>query len=265
MGSGSGRTALAGAELGCRYGLGGAGDPARRPGTRGDPGADSRPDPPRAAAAAVDAHYGLKDRLVSAVDFVGRTLNDAARPPVADAEHHLQGSTRAAWCRSVFRSPCRSPPSPPSWRSDCSSGRGRPPFRPAAEPLENVLAAAEEAEESLEELDEAARRENDPRLKELVQKLNESIEQMKQPGVDVKEALAKLSEMQAAIAAQQAQFNVGLVDAQMQALGEALASTQSLDGAGQALQQGNYDKAADQLEQADPSSTARKPRTSRRS
>ena len=96
------------------------------------------------------------------------------------------------------------------------------------------------------------KKENDPKLKELVQKLNETIQEMKQPGVDTKEALAKLSEMQAAITAQQAQFNVGLVDAQMQALGEAMASTQALEGAGQALQQGKYDKAAEQLEKAEP-------------
>ena len=38
----------------------------------------------------------------------------------------------------------------------------------------------------------------------------------------------------------------------MQALGEALASTQSLDGAGQSLQVGKYDRAAEQLEEADP-------------
>jgi hypothetical protein len=75
---------------------------------------------------------------------------------------------------------------------------------------------------------------------------------MKLPGVDTKEALAKLSEMQAAITAQQAEFNVGLVDAQMQALGEAMASTQALEGAGQALQQGKYDKAAQELEKAEP-------------
>ena len=85
-----------------------------------------------------------------------------------------------------------------------------------------------------------------------MQKLSETIQEMKLPGVDTKEALAKLSEMQAAITAQQAQFNVGLVDAQMQALGEAMASTQALEGAGQALQQGKYDKAAEQLEKAEP-------------
>ena len=126
-------------------------------------------------------------------------------------------------------------------------------FRPSQPSrCEAILAAADDAEESLEDIQEAAKKENDPKLKELVQKLTETIEQMKMPGVDTKEALAKLSEMQAAITAQQAQFNVGLVDAQMQALGEAMASTQALEGAGQALQQGKYDKAADQLDKAEP-------------
>ena len=203
----------------------------------------------------VDRHYGLKDRAVSAVDFIRRGQPTPIHAlQVADAEQHLAGLDP----RQV--APFRVPGGDAvragrDWRSHSGSCSGRGPgsSRPEPpEPLEAVLAAAEEAEESLEDLEEAAKKENDPKLKELVQKLTESIQEMKLPGVDTKEALAKLSEMQAAIAAQQAQFNVGLVDAQMQALGEALASTQSLEGAGQSLQHGKYDKAAEQLEQAEP-------------
>jgi hypothetical protein len=208
----------------------------------------------RSAAAAVDAHYDLKDRAVSAVEFVGRTQSTPVHAlQLADAEQHL----RSLDPRRVV--PFRIPTAMPLAAAASILAVGlliwpRPAVVQAKspEPLENVLAAAEEAEDSLEDLAEAAKKENDPKLKELVQKLTDAIEQMKQPGVDVKEALAKLSEMQAAIAAQQAQFNVGLVDTQMQALGEALASTQSLDGAGQSLQLGKYDRAAEQLEQADP-------------
>ena len=173
---------------------------------------------------------------------------------VADAEQHLAGLDPARWPRSAF------PAALPYAVVALALALG--PFALAAEPARfrpgrpsrsrSVLAAADEAEESLEDLQEAAKKENDPKLKELVQKLTETIQEMKLPGVDTKEALAKLSEMQAAITAQQAQFNVGLVDAQMQALGEAMASTQALEGAGQALQQGKYDKAAEQLEKAEP-------------
>jgi tetratricopeptide (TPR) repeat protein len=208
----------------------------------------------RVAAAAVDSHYNLKDRAVSAVNFLGRGLSTPVHElQLADAEQHLAGLDP----RRVV--PFRLPAAMPLAAAALVLALGllfwpKPAVVQAKtpEPLEVVLAAAEQAEESLEDLEEAARNENDPKLKELVQKLTDAIEQMKQPGVDVKEALAKLSEMQAAIAAQQAQFNIGLVDTQMQALGEALASTQALDGAGHSLQLGKYDKAADQLEAADP-------------
>src|SRR5579883_3275059 len=208
----------------------------------------------RSAAAAVDAHYDLKDRAVSAVEFLGRGRSTPVHAlQLADAEQHLLGLDP----RRVV--PFRVPAAVPCAVAALAMALGLLFWpRPAAvqaktpEPLESVLDAADEAEEIVEDIQQAARKEKDPQLKELVQKLTETIEQMKQPGVDVKEALAKLSEMQAAIAAQQAEFNVGLVDTQMQALGEALASTQALDGAGQSLQLGKYDKAADQLEQADP-------------
>jgi hypothetical protein len=206
------------------------------------------------SAAAVDRCYGLKDRATTAIDFLRR-----GRPTpvhvlqVADAEQHLA----AIDPRKV--APYRIPRVMPYALAAAALALGlllwpqspRVHARPS-EPLEAVLQAAIEAEESLEDLADTAKKENDPKLKDLVQKLNETIEEMKQPGVDTKEALAKLSEMQAAIAAQQAQFNVGLVDAQMQALGEAMASTQALEGAGQALEQGKYDMAAEQLEKAEP-------------
>jgi hypothetical protein len=208
----------------------------------------------RLAAATVDRCYELKDRAVTAVDFIRRGQPSPLHVlQVADAEQHLRGID----VRRV--APFRIPKVLPYALAASVLALGlllwpqtaRVHARPS-EPLDAVVAAALEAEESLEDLQEAARKENDPKLKELVQKLSETIQEMKLPGVDTKEALAKLSEMQAAITAQQAQFNVGLVDAQMQSLGEAMASTQALEGAGQALQDGKYDKAADQLEKAEP-------------
>lgn len=119
------------------------------------------------------------------------------------------------------------------------------------EPIEAVVAAADDARSGLEELAELTKKQDNKELRELVQQLAQKIDEMKQPGVDVKEALAKLSEMQASIATQQALYNVGMVDAQMTSLGGAMASTQSLESAGQSLQQQKYDKAAAALEQAE--------------
>ena len=204
------------------------------------------------AASAVDARYQLKDRTITAVDFVGRERATAVHAlQVADAEEHLDdvdprrvvpyrvpvsivfglGALAVALFLLLF-------PRPGEVRAA------------APAPLEQVVAAAEDARASLEDLEEPAKEDKD--LEKLVKQLIEKIEEMKQPGVDVKEALAKLSEMQAAIAGQQALYNVGLVDAQMRTLGEAMASTQALESAGHALQQDKFEKAAEELEKAEP-------------
>lgn len=206
------------------------------------------------AAIAADARYGLKDRTVTAVEFIGRGQSSPLhRLQVADAQEHLA----AVDPRKVapFRLPRLVPYSAlvlvPALALLLWS-RPTPVQAMPTEPLENVLDAADEAAEDLADLEQAATRENSPELKKLVQKLSESVQELKLPGVDLKEALAKLSEMQATVASEQAQFNVGVVDAQMQNLGEAMASTQALDGAGQALQNGKYDQAAQQLDKIEP-------------
>ncbi len=204
------------------------------------------------AASAVDASYRLKDRTITALDFVGRTRATAVHAlQVADAEEHLDdvdprrvvpyrvpvsmvfglGALAVAMFLLLF-------PRPGEVRAA------------APAPLEQVVAAAEEARASLEDLEEPAK--EDKELQKLVKHLVEKIEEMKQPGVDVKEALAKLSEMQAAIAGQQALYNVGLVDAQMKTLGDAMASSQALESAGHALQQDKFEKAAEEMEKAEP-------------
>jgi hypothetical protein len=208
----------------------------------------------RLAAGAVDRCFELKDRAATAIDFIRRGQPTALHVlQVADAEKHLASID----VRKV--APYRIPRVMPYALAATAVAlalllwpQTAPVHAKPSAPLDAVLEAAMEAEENLEDLQEAATKANDPKLKELVQKLSDTIQEMKLPGVDTKEALAKLSEMQAAITAEQAQFNVGLVDAQMQALGEAMASTQALSGAGQALQQGKYDMAAEQLEKADP-------------
>ncbi len=205
-------------------------------------------------AAVVDARYALKDRTLTAIDLVRRSAPSAVHElQLADAEEHLAvlDPRKVAPFRLSARFPLAAGTAIVAllilfWPRPTRIEAGPP------EPLEEVVAAAGDARASLEELAEEAKKPESRELHSLVQKLVEKIEEMKQPGVDVKEALAKLSEMQASIAAQQAMYNVGMVDAQMNALGEAMASTQALESAGQALQQQKFEKAADALEQADP-------------
>jgi hypothetical protein len=122
---------------------------------------------------------------------------------------------------------------------------------PAA-PLDFVVAQAERAEQQLKELEDFASQLQNPEIERLVAQLRELIAEMKQPGVDARDALAKLSEMQSMLQQRQAEFNLAQVDAQLQAVGEALSLAEATAPAGKALAAGEMSKAADELDKLEP-------------
>lgn len=209
------------------------------------------------AARAVDGHYELKDRTETALAFLRHQESGKADElqelQLADAVHHLQhveakqvvpvllpssfrwamGTTALAVALLCW----------PTGRSEVSAGPSRP--------LDAIVAEAEIVEEDLQELLEQLPEEHDPEIDTLVKELLAKAEEMKEPGVDVREALAKLSEMQSALQAMAAEFNVGATDEQMKAVGEALQSAEALQQAGKALQEGQYEKAAEELAKLD--------------
>jgi hypothetical protein len=214
------------------------------------------------AAAAVDAHYHLKDRTATALEFLSR--------PEATPIHELQVQDAVEHLATIeprevvpFRVPRTL-----LYAVGCAVAAillltWPPATRPAkagpTAPDPAIVAEAKEFEEnSLKQLDELAKNERDPKLEKLVEQLRKKVQEMKEPGIDVREALAKLSEMQAAIAQQQAQYNTGLVDGQLQALGAALTPADALEAAGQALQEGKFDKAAEELEKLEDPELDRK-------
>lgn len=206
-----------------------------------------------AAARAVDQHYHLKDRTESALDFSRRTIaadkQTFAELQMADAMRHLDhvqpnivapfkaprllpGALIAALTTVVF---ALLPINPQELSAAPSA------------PDEQIVAQADEISESLKELEDEFQKESDPELEQLLKELKQKAEELKEPGVDVKEALAKISEMQAAIQSAQSQASLEQVDQQLQEIGEAMASAKALEGAGQALAEGKYDKAMKEL------------------
>ena len=180
----------------------------------------------RGAAAAIDSHYRLKDRSTTALDFVAKVEPTALHSlQIEDAQAHLdrikpsevaplrvpRTLAYAASLLLVAVTLLLWPVAP-----------GKSAKAAPAPPLASIVAEAEKIVEDLKQIDELARSERNTELEKLVKELVEKAEEMKQPGVDLKEALAKLSEMQAAIAAEQAKYNVGLVDGQLQSLGAAM-------------------------------------------
>ncbi len=213
------------------------------------------------AASAVDAHYALKDRTVTALAFLKRPERSTLQElQVEDALAHL-GKIAP---REVV--PMKWPRTLPyavaalmlalgllAWPLASRDVKAGP-----AERHPVIEATAEKVIADLKQLDELTRSERDPELEKLVDALLKKAEEMKEPGVDEREALAKLSEMQSAIAAQQAQYNVGLVDGQLQALGAAMSPASALEAAGNAMQDAKFDEAAEELEKLEAPELERK-------
>ena len=111
-----------------------------------------------------------------------------------------------------------------------------------------VQRQASRVEEALDELKAVQKERNDPDLDNLVKELEVVIEQMKAAGMDPKEALAKLSEMEASLQEMQQKLEDPQAAAELQQVGQALALSEAMAMAGQALSKGELEKAADELQ-----------------
>jgi hypothetical protein len=214
-----------------------------------------------AAASAVDATYNLKDRSATALDFLARPEPTAVHAlQLDDAARHLeQVEARAVVPFRLSRSwPVALVALAIALALLVMPTAARVVKAAPAPPPAIVLEQTERIGDDLKQLDELARSERNKDLGKLVEQLRDKVEEMKQLGVDVREALAKISEMQAAIASMQAQFNVGLVDAQLHSLGEALVPAASLEAAGKDLIEAKFDKAAQKLDAVEEPALDRK-------
>lgn len=216
------------------------------------------------AARAIDGHYELKDRTETALAFlrheqVGQT-DELQQLQLADAVQHLQRVEAKQVVPFAMPNSFRWSLATtalavvllcwPTGHSQLSAGPSKP--------LDAILAEAEIVEEDLKELLEELPEDHSPEVEALIKEMLAKAEEMKEPGVDLREALAKLSEMQSALQAAAAEFNVAATDEAMKAIGEALQSSEALQEAGKALEQGQYDKAAEQLAKLDDPKLDRK-------
>ena len=214
------------------------------------------------AASAIDAHYGLKDRTVTALAFARQdTRTELHEIQVTDALAHLNGVQPKAVV------PLRAPRGWPLALAAmilAAVALALPPAErealagPAPVP-EHILAVvvdqkAKNADlekklaETTQDLEDEKSEDDKKGLKELLEKLTQKLEEISEPGTDEKEALAKLSEMMTANQAMANQLNVAALDGQMSSLGAALAASTAFEGAGKALQDGKLEKAVKELE-----------------
>jgi len=210
-----------------------------------------------AAATAVDTHYELKDRTISALEFSSAASGDVLRElQIDDAAEHLTQLQPAEvipfrWPKALGLATATTIVAAGLlfWPRAASTVNADP-----AEPLPGVLAAADIIQDEIDELEDFAKDVEDEELQRLVDELREDVEAMQKPDVDVKEALVAISEMQEQLQALQAEYNEALVDSHLQSLGSAMMAATSLQAVGQPLEVGDFEKAElklDELQKAE--------------
>lgn len=209
----------------------------------------------RSAAAAMDERCRLKDRVLTALAFSAESTSDELqRLQIEDALTHL----RAVDARRVV--PLVLPRMLPAgsaalllalavagWSSLSRQGAlpvseqrlADPRVRREAESLEAGLLA---------KVKDLAEQHQEAEVQQLAGQLQEMIQNLKLQTAAPAEALAQLSDMQAAIAAAQARFDPAAVAAELDRIADALAPAESLQAAAEALRAGKYEQAAGMLD-----------------
>ncbi len=214
------------------------------------------------SAASVDQHYRLKDRSLTALEFAGDDRSDPLRKlqveDAIDKLHTVDPRSVVPWRR-------------PRWLFGAlgvaivlATVMLFPTQQPVAASvsLETRQLVEEQAtyldETMLKELRDLAKDKEDEDLGQLVKELEDLVEELRDPAVDEREALAKLSMMQQTISASMAAFNLEQVDSAMQSLASSVESAQAMQPLAADLKNQNYDDAADKLEQLDPKKLSNK-------
>lgn len=202
------------------------------------------------AARTIDDRCGLKDRTETALQFLAASSrSDTLRQlQVEDAESHLQAMN------PVTVAPIRAPRSW-SWglllgvvSTVLSFFPGEQQRVEAGTEVNPVVTSVVDlVAEGLNELEQFQDEKSDPELEAVIKEIARHLEGLKEPGLAPKEALAKLSEMEAALEHMQQQIANASTEADLQDVGKALSLAESMASAGQAMARGDFDKAADEL------------------
>ncbi|MFH5803442.1 hypothetical protein [Alienimonas sp. DA493] len=211
------------------------------------------------AAAAVDAHYDLKDRATTALAW-SKTDSPWAALQRSDAAERLKTIEPAAVV--PFRPGRRLAVGSLAVAAVVGLALFPAPRQASADvagPNEDLLAIAADVEAQIDELEEEIAEQSTPELEELIEELRERVEQMKEPTADAREVLAELSRMEESIR-QRTDESGAAVTANLQALAAAMEAAEALRPAAEALKQEDFEQAAQMLEEAAPADAPRRER-----
>jgi len=202
------------------------------------------------AAMQIDQCCNLKDRVSTALSF--------SKKQKSDVLHQLQiedANEKASSVDAMKVAPIKAPSLwvPGLGLAAIAIAIGiitTPTVEVVAAPVVNSVIAeqADKAAAALEELKDFNKEEIDPELEEIIKELSGAIAELKKPGVDPKEALAKFSEMEAALQQQQQKLDSGSTEQTLQKVGKALALAHPMQAAGEAMANGKFEEAAKELD-----------------
>ena len=212
------------------------------------------------AAAAVDNHYGLKDRAATALTLSDRGETPWAALQKADAAQHLARVEPRAVV--PFRPGRRLALGSLAAAAVVALAVWPAPRRAAAEtagPDRDLQTVAAEVVAEIDRLEEEVGEEPAPEIEELLAELRAHAERLQDPATDAREALAELSRMEEAIR-QRSDYDAAAVTANLQSLASAMESAEALRPAAEALKGDDLEQAARQLEEAAPADAPRRER-----
>ena len=210
------------------------------------------------SAAAVDTHYDLKDRTISALEFANKPASALQELQMEDATSHLQSVDPVAVV--PFRAPRQL-----AWACLSMAAALLLMIVPAGKTVQaetsqpaGIAEAAAEIKEEIEQMEELAEEAGVEELIELVEVLKKDLEELKKPETDERQSLETISEMQQKMQDMMATMNIAGMDAELSALAEAMAGAAAFKPAADALKKEDLEKAAEALENIEPQDMDRK-------
>jgi len=214
----------------------------------------------------IDSHYKLKDRMLTAYRLLEKdTVTPIERLQIDDTAKHAENIDPREVTR--FRVPKDLPRAAGAFvvlviLCLLSPIVQTPQIVSAAVTQETLVEMTDQLRRELLTPIEEMVRENpdDETMIELNAKVSQLIEQLEQLTADPKQSLATLTQMEQSINQAIAEFNLEAVDASLRDIADALACSETTRNAADAIREGDYLKAADEMEKADIANMSNKDR-----
>ena len=211
------------------------------------------------SAKKIDSHYSFKDRLSTALNLLklgtGRENTTMERLQIADAVEHAKKVDPVAVLpfrmpRSIFRAFCTLVVA--VLLCAASSWIDHNKIIEAALPIDELISINDQLhEELLEPVKELA--EDNPEeqpIQKLPEKIEELLKKLQENNTDPKESLLTLSQMEAVLNAAKEEFQLEAMDDSLADLADALSAAEATRSASQAMKDGNFAKASQELKNA---------------